>query len=85
MDLSLQHFLWHADEGEDMLNKIVIVEKSWVHHCQPKSKHASMQWKHPTPSNKILRLCDQVGKLFLPCFGILREYCQHIFRSEVKM
>jgi hypothetical protein len=26
-----------------------------------------------------------VGKLFLPCFGILREYCQHIFRSEVKM
>jgi hypothetical protein len=44
-DLSLQHLLRYADGGDDMLNWIVTGEESWVHHCQPKSKRASMQWK----------------------------------------
>jgi hypothetical protein len=30
--LSLQHLFRHADEGEDMLNRIVIGEESWMHH-----------------------------------------------------
>jgi hypothetical protein len=37
MGLSLQHLLWYADEGEDMLNWIVTGDESWVHHYQPKS------------------------------------------------
>jgi hypothetical protein len=48
MDVSLQHLLRYADEGEDMLNKIVTGEESWVHHYQPESKRTSMQWKHPS-------------------------------------
>jgi hypothetical protein len=48
MDLSVQHLLQYADEGEDALNKIVTEDKSWVHHYQPNSKHASVQWKHPS-------------------------------------
>jgi hypothetical protein len=32
MGLSLQHLLRYADEGEDMLNKIVAGDESWVHH-----------------------------------------------------
>jgi hypothetical protein len=32
MDLFLHHLLRYADEGEYMVNRIVTVEKSWVHH-----------------------------------------------------
>jgi hypothetical protein len=36
-----------------MLNWIVPGNESWVHHYQPESKRASMQWKHPSsPSTK---------------------------------
>jgi hypothetical protein len=51
MDLSLQHLLQYADEGEDMLNMIVVGDESLVHHCQPESKCASVQWKHPSSSS----------------------------------
>jgi hypothetical protein len=42
--LSLQHLLVlrYADEGEDMLNRIVTEDESWVHHYQPQSQSASM-------------------------------------------
>jgi hypothetical protein len=33
--LSLQHLLRYSVEGEDMLNGILIEDKSWVHHYQP--------------------------------------------------
>jgi hypothetical protein len=46
MGLSLQHLLWYEDEGEDVLNRIVTGDELWVHHYQPESKRASMQWKH---------------------------------------
>jgi hypothetical protein len=32
MGLSLQHFLWYADEGVDMLSRIGTGDESWVHH-----------------------------------------------------
>jgi hypothetical protein len=35
MVLSLQHLLQCAAEGEDMLNRIVTWDESWVHHYQP--------------------------------------------------
>jgi hypothetical protein len=41
--LTLQHLLWYAHEGEDMLNRIGTGDESWVHDYQPKSKRASMQ------------------------------------------
>jgi hypothetical protein len=47
MDLSLQRLLQYADEGEDMLNRIVTGDQSWMHHYEPESKRASMQWKQP--------------------------------------
>jgi hypothetical protein len=55
MGLSLQHLLQYADEGEDMLNKMVTGDESWVHHYQRDSEVASMQWIHPSsPStNKV--------------------------------
>jgi protein involved in ribonucleotide reduction len=64
---SLQHYLQYADKGEDMLNRIVTGDKSWVHHYQPESKHASMQWKHPSlPSTEKFKIT--------PSAGIVGEY-----------
>jgi hypothetical protein len=38
MGLSLQHLLRYADEGEDMLNRIVIRDESWLNHYPSDSK-----------------------------------------------
>jgi hypothetical protein len=67
MDLSLQHLLRYADEGEDMLNRIVTGDESWVHHYQPESKCASIQWKHPSSrsSTKKLKVTPSAGKVML--------------------
>jgi hypothetical protein len=40
MGLFLQHLLRYADEGGDMLNRIVTLDESLEHHYQPESKHA---------------------------------------------
>jgi hypothetical protein len=53
MGLPLQHLLWYVDEEEEMFNRIVTGDESWVYHHQPKPKCASVQWKHPSsPSTK---------------------------------
>jgi hypothetical protein len=54
MGLSLQHLLCNADEGEDMFNRIVTIDESWVHHYQPESKRASVRWKHPSSLSEVL-------------------------------
>jgi hypothetical protein len=65
--LSLQHLLQYTDE-EDMLNRIVTGDKSWVHHYQPESKHASIQLKHPrSPSTKKFKVTSSsaAGKVMV--------------------
>ncbi|PNF22061.1 Sodium-dependent serotonin transporter [Cryptotermes secundus] len=47
MGLALQHLNRYHDEGHDILARIVTGDESWVHHYQPETKRASMQWKHP--------------------------------------
>jgi histone-lysine N-methyltransferase SETMAR len=71
MVLSLQHLLWYADAGEDMLNRIVTGDESWVHHYQPKSKHSSMEWKHLiSPSTKKFKFTPSAGKVMLTVFWV---------------
>jgi hypothetical protein len=61
--------LWYANEGEEMLNRIVTRDESWVHHYQPESKGASMQWKHPSsPSSKKFKDTPSAGKVMLTMF-----------------
>jgi hypothetical protein len=46
-----------------MLNRIVTGDESWVHHCLPESKHASVQWKHPiSPSTKKFKVMSSAAK-----------------------
>jgi hypothetical protein len=45
---------------------IVTGDESWVHHYQPKSKRALMQWKHPSsPSTKKFKFTPSAGKVML--------------------
>jgi hypothetical protein len=56
---------------ENMLHRIVTGDESWVHHYQPKSKHASMQWKHPSsPSTKTFNVISlpSAGMVMLTMF-----------------
>jgi hypothetical protein len=66
MDLSLQHLLLHADEREDMLNRIVTEDESWLHHYQPEPRRALVQWKHPSSaSTRKLKVTPSTGKVML--------------------
>jgi hypothetical protein len=83
MGLSLQCLLQYADEEEDMLNRIVTGDESWVHHYQPESKPASVQWKHPTsPSAKKFKVTrmPSAEKVMLTIFwdyqGVLLAHFQ---------
>jgi hypothetical protein len=66
-----------------MLNKTVTWDKSWVHHYQPKSLSASMQWKHLSlPSTKKYKVMSipSAGKVMLSVFwdsqGVLLAHFQ---------
>jgi hypothetical protein len=79
MGLSLQRLLRYADEGEDMLNRTVTGER--VHHYQPESKRASVQWKLPSsPSTKKFKVTLSAGKVILTVFcdshGVLLAHFQ---------
>jgi hypothetical protein len=81
MGLSVEHLLRYADEGEDMLNRNVTGDESWVHHYQPESKLASMQWKHPvSPSTKKSKVTSSAWKVMLTMFwdsqGVLLAHFQ---------
>lgn len=81
MGLCLQRLSRYADEGEDMLNRIVTGDESWVHHYQPESKRDSMQWKHPSsPSCMKFKVTPSAGKVMLTVFwdsqGVLLAHFQ---------
>jgi hypothetical protein len=66
---SFQRLLQYGDEGEDILNRTVTGNKSWLHHYQPKSKCASVQWKYPSlPSAKKFKVMPFAGKVMLSIF-----------------
>jgi hypothetical protein len=83
MGLSLQHLLWYAYEGEDMLTRVDTGDESWVHHYQPKSKSSSVQRKHPSsPSAKKFKVMSMPSseKVMLTVFwdsqGVLLAHFQ---------
>jgi hypothetical protein len=82
MGLSLQHLLrYEYADGEDMFNRTVTGDESWLHHYQPKSKCTSMQLKHSSsPSTKKFKVMPSAGKVMLTMFwdsqGILLAHFQ---------
>lgn len=69
MGQCLHNLCRYADEGEDMLTRIITADESWVHHYQPESKRVSMQWKHPSsPCAKKFKVTPSAGKVMLTVF-----------------
>jgi histone-lysine N-methyltransferase SETMAR len=69
MAMSLDNLQRYNEEGVTMLERIVTGDETWVHHYQPESKQASMQWKHkdsPTPTK--FKVAPSAGKLMATVF-----------------
>jgi hypothetical protein len=78
MGLSLQHPLRYADKEEDMLDKIVTEDESWVYHYKLESKRASVQWKHPSSRSTItFKVTHELGRLWYCVFDSLRVLLSH--------
>jgi histone-lysine N-methyltransferase SETMAR len=83
MIMSLDNLQRYNEEGEGMLERIVTGDETWVHHYQPESKQASMQWKHkdsPTPTK--FKVVPSAGKVMATMFWdmkgvLLVEYQEH--------
>ena len=46
MAASLKFLMRYNEEGNDFLDRIITCDETWVHHINPETKRASMQWKH---------------------------------------
>jgi transposase len=74
MGVSLHHPLWYAVEGEDILNRIVTEDESWMRHNQSESKRAPLQWIHSSsPSTKMFEVTTLAGKVILAVFWDSQE------------
>ena len=82
MGLSLQDLQLYQDEWDDMLSWIISGDESWVHHYEPETKRASMQWKHPaSPAHEKFKVTPSAGKIMLTAFwecqgALLTEFQQ---------
>jgi hypothetical protein len=70
-------------QSKNFLETMVTVDETWVHHYDPESKIASMQWKTPgSPTPVKPRAQKSAGKVMLTVFWdakgvILKEYLPH--------
>ena len=57
----------HGDKT--FFQRIVIGDKTWVHHFEPESKRASMEWRHPTsPRSKKFKSQQSAEKVLVTVF-----------------
>ena len=69
MIASSNHLLQYAEEGDNLLDRIVTGDETWLPHCTPESKQQSMVWKHPqSPVRKKFRTAPTVHKVMLTAF-----------------
>jgi hypothetical protein len=77
------HVACNHEEGDSVLQRIITGDETWVHHCQPKTKRNSMQWKDPSSHvAKKSKMQPLVGKLMLIILWdsqgpILETYLEH--------
>jgi hypothetical protein len=73
-----------------MLNRIITGDESWVHQYQPKSKHASVQWKHsssPPRSSKKFKVMNtpSAGKVMHTILGFSMGTVSHFQKRSENM
>lgn len=58
-----------GEQKDEVLNRIVTGDETWVHHYEPESKQDSMQWhKKGTPPPKKFKVSPSAGKLMASVF-----------------
>jgi histone-lysine N-methyltransferase SETMAR len=59
---------YHNDDG-NFLSRIVTGDETWVHHFEPESKRASLEWRHPySPRTKKFKTQQSAGKIMATVF-----------------
>ena len=74
-----------------MLSRIITAAESRVHHYEPQTKHASVQWEHPaSPAHKKFKVTPSAGNVMLTvfwdCQGVLLtefQQCGHTITSAL--
>ena len=58
----------NTDE-DNFFSRLVTVDESWIHHFDPETKQATMQWKHAkSPPPKKARVQPSAGKVMMTVF-----------------
>ena len=61
--------LEYCHSNKIFLQRIVTGDETWVHHFEPESKRASMEWHHPTsPCSKKFKSQQSAGKVMVAVF-----------------
>jgi hypothetical protein len=69
LDICSCHLACYREESDSFLQQIIAGDETWVYHCQPETKHKSMQFKHPSsPVAKKFKAQPSTGKLMLTIF-----------------
>ena len=69
MQLSSQLLELYRRDPEDFHLRLVTGDETWVHHWDPESKIASMQWKHSdSPPPRKFRIQSSAGKVMASVF-----------------
>ena len=62
-------FLEYFHSNKTFLQQIVTGDDTWVHHFEPESKRASMEWCHLTsPHSKTFKSQQSAGKVMVTVF-----------------
>jgi hypothetical protein len=77
MAASLENLSRYQDEGESLLESIIMGDETVVYKFTPQSKRISMTWKHShSPStNKNSKLSHLRKKQWQLCSGIVKASC----------
>jgi hypothetical protein len=76
-------------EGDNFLERIVMGDKTWIHHYKPDSECQSVEWKYPhLPARRKLKTHPTAGKLMLIVFGdsqglVLEQYQESVQQCTV--
>ncbi|GFS22655.1 histone-lysine N-methyltransferase SETMAR [Elysia marginata] len=62
----LKHY---EEEGEELIQRIVTGDESWIHHYNPESKRQSMEYRHKSsPSPMKFKVVASARKVMLTVF-----------------
>ena len=68
-EVSRKNLRLYQGDPEAFLNRMVTVDKTWVHHFTPETKEQSKQWKHPgSPPPKKGKSVPSAGKIIATVF-----------------